>query len=196
MSTDPNEIREDIERTRRELGDDVDALAEKVTPSKIVHRQTDKVKSAIGSAKDRVFGVASDAKGSVSGTVSSAGSTLTEVPHKAINSAKGNPMAVGLIAFGVGMLVASLIPASEKEKGLSETLKEKAQPLAAELTDAAKHVAEDLKEPAQEAMDSVKSAATDGMDTVKQEGASAAGGLKDEAKDAGQGMSSPGSPTW
>ncbi|TFD05905.1 DUF3618 domain-containing protein [Cryobacterium sp. TMT1-2-2] len=42
----PDQIRSDIERTRRELGGDVDALADKVTPSKIIQRQTDKVKSA------------------------------------------------------------------------------------------------------------------------------------------------------
>ena len=31
----PDDLRRDIERTRMELGQDVDALADKVTPSKI-----------------------------------------------------------------------------------------------------------------------------------------------------------------
>ena len=36
MSNNPDEIRADIERTRQELGRDVDALAEKVNPTKAV----------------------------------------------------------------------------------------------------------------------------------------------------------------
>ena len=56
----PDEIRADIERTRAELGQDVDALADKVTPSKIAERQTRKVRRALTSVKDRVMGVASD----------------------------------------------------------------------------------------------------------------------------------------
>ena len=41
MSTDPEQIREDIERTRAELSSDVDALTDKVSPSQVVHRQTE-----------------------------------------------------------------------------------------------------------------------------------------------------------
>ena len=60
--TDPEVIREEIERTRQELGDDVDALADKVNPTKIAQRQTDKVKGALGNVKDRVMGTAGDVK--------------------------------------------------------------------------------------------------------------------------------------
>ena len=47
MSTDPDEIREDIERTRTELSRDVDALADKVSPTQVAQRQADKVRSAV-----------------------------------------------------------------------------------------------------------------------------------------------------
>jgi len=43
-SDDPEVIRANIEATRQNLSSDVDALADKVTPSKIVDRQADKVK--------------------------------------------------------------------------------------------------------------------------------------------------------
>ena len=65
MSDSPEAIRADIEQTRRELGSDVDALADKVSPSKIVDRQTDKVKQAFGSVRDRVMGAADDAGSAV-----------------------------------------------------------------------------------------------------------------------------------
>jgi len=54
MSDSPDAIRADIEQTRRELGSDVDALADKVSPSKIVDRQADKVKNMFGSVRERV----------------------------------------------------------------------------------------------------------------------------------------------
>ena len=46
MSTDPEEIRDDIERTRAELSSDVDALTDKVSPTQVAHRQADKVRAA------------------------------------------------------------------------------------------------------------------------------------------------------
>ncbi|WP_440710629.1 DUF3618 domain-containing protein [Herbiconiux sp. YIM B11900] len=184
MSDSPEQIRADIERTRRELGGDVDALADKVTPSKIVGRQTDKVKGAVGSVKDRVFGVADDVKSSVSGTGSSAAGAVTDAKDRVAAKAEGNPLAVGLIAFGVGLLAASLIPASTKEKELAAGVKEQAQPLVDQVTDAAKEVGSNLKEPAQDAATAVKDAAASAVGSVKEEAGSAASDVKDQAQQA------------
>ena len=180
MSQTPEEIRADIERTRNELGTDVDALADKVTPSKIVGRQTDKVRSAVGSVRDRVMGAADSA----SGSASSAGDSIADASQHAVEKAKGNPLAVGLIAFGIGWLAASLIPASSAEKELAETVKDKAQPLVQGATDAAKQVGENLKEPAQNAADAVKGSATDAADNVRSDAQSAAGDVQDQANSA------------
>src|SRR6478735_3006302 len=109
MSNNPDEIRSNIEETRRELGTNVDALADKVSPSKIAERQADKVKGAFRSAREHVMGSASDARDSASSTVS-------DTADKAQSAVKGNPLAVGLIAVGIGWLAASLIPASDAEK--------------------------------------------------------------------------------
>jgi gas vesicle protein len=176
----PDQIRADIESTRNELSQDVDALADKVTPAKIVDRQVDKVKSAFGSVRESVMGAASDARDSAS----SAAGGLTDAPQRAVDKAKGNPVAVGLIAFGVGWLVSSLIPASEKEKELTTSLKESAQPLMHEVADAAKQVGENLKEPAQEAMSAVKDTATDAVDSVKSEASSAKDDVTSDAREA------------
>lgn len=177
MTNDPEQIRADIERTRAELGSDVDALADKVNPSKVVHRQTDKVKDALGSVKDRVMG-------SSDSTASSAGDAVTDASRQAVEKAKGNPLAVGLIAFGVGWLVASLIPASNKEKELASQAKDAAQPLVEKATDAAKDVADNLKEPAKEAADSLKHTATEAAENVKAEAQSAASDVQDDANQA------------
>ncbi|WP_368498039.1 DUF3618 domain-containing protein [Herbiconiux sp. A18JL235] len=179
MSDTPEEIRAEIERTRRELGGDVDALADKVTPSKIVHRQTDKVKEAVGGVKDRVFGVADSAVDSGASAVGSAAGAVAGATGRVASKAEGNPLAVGLIAFGVGLLAASLIPSSEKEKEVASTLKEQAQPLVDKATDAAKEMGEHLKEPAQQAAAAVKDAASGAVENIKAEATTA----KDEVTD-------------
>jgi hypothetical protein len=107
------------------------------------------------------------------GATSDAGSSVGDASQRAVDKAKGNPLAVGLIAFGVGWLAASLVPASEKEKEIAGNLKDAAQPLVEKVTDAAKEVGENLKEPAQEAFASVKDVATDAVGTVKSEAGSA-----------------------
>ncbi|AZZ56734.1 DUF3618 domain-containing protein [Rathayibacter iranicus] len=168
-----DEIRADIEHTRLELGGDVDALAEKVSPSAIAQRQTDRVKSAVGSVRDRVMGSAHEASDSLS---SGAGSAKAK--------AEGNPFAVGLIAFGAGLLVASLIPASSQEKEAASRVKEQAQPVVDTVTDAAKEAASELREPAQQAFSAVKETATDAAQNVKEAGGSAADDVSDSAREA------------
>ena len=182
MTDSPDQIRADIERTRRELGGDVDALADKVTPSKIVHRQTDKVRGAFGSLRDRVMGAADDAGSSLSGAGSAAAAQVSDAKDRLAAKAEGNPLAVGLIAFGAGLLAASLIPASTKEKQVAAEVKDKAQPLVDEAAEVAQDVGEHLKGPAQEAATAVKDAAAQSVDAVKAETQSAASEVKDQAQ--------------
>ncbi|MGP4032148.1 DUF3618 domain-containing protein [Pseudarthrobacter sp. 1C304] len=197
MSENPDVIRADIEATRARLGTNVDAVADKVTPSHVVQRQTEKVKEsvkdAVFGAKEKVMGAADHTAGNVHSATGSAGAHLGDAgaaigdaPARAKTKTQGNPLAAGLIAFGAGLLVSSLIPASQKEREAADALKSAAEPLTTELTEAAKHVAEGLKEPAQEAMENVKATAADATAHVKTEGQGAVTDVKDrtaEAKD-------------
>jgi ElaB/YqjD/DUF883 family membrane-anchored ribosome-binding protein len=193
--SDPDQIRYDIERTRAELGSDVDALADKVTPSKIAHRQTEKVKSAMSSVKDRVMGSAHDVRENVVGSahdvgasgrsaIGSVGEAISDAPHRAAQSARGNPLAVGLIALGAGWLLSSLLPTTRVEQEAASRAKDAAAPVADKLKDVARETAENLREPAQDAMTAVKETATEAMQNVKEEGTDAASGLKDQATEA------------
>jgi gas vesicle protein len=213
MSDNPDAIRSDIEETRARLGTNVDAVADKVTPSNIVHRQTDKVKDAVTGVKERIMGAADSAtssvqdrvhsgaghttgalhstgdtlhgaKDNVSAKLSDAGTAISHAPDQIKTQTQGNPLAAGLIAFGAGMLISSLIPASQKEREAAQQLKTAAEPLAAQVTDAAKDMVQDLKEPAQEAMENVKATATEAAQNVKAEGQHAATDVKDRATDA------------
>jgi len=123
--------------------DDVrDTVADKVHG--VTDTVSDKVHGARDSASGSAHGAADSARGaadSARGVVSSAGDTVSNAPAVARRKAQGNPLAAGLVAFGAGLLISSLIPASTKERELADTVKDKAEPLKAGLTDAAKEVA-------------------------------------------------------
>ena len=180
----PDEIRAQIEATRADLSDSVNELGDKVSPGHIAKRQTAKLKSGAVSVKERVMGAADTAKSSTSDTMSSVGGVVSDAPSKVAAKTQGSPMAAGLIAFGAGMLLSALFPASQKEAEAAAALKEQAQPLLDQVQSAAKEAAGNMQEPAQDALESVKSTATDALDTVKSDGQSAVDDVKGQAQDA------------
>jgi gas vesicle protein len=191
-SNDPDEIRAEIERTRANLSNDVNTLTDTVTPSHVARRQVDKARGAVAGVKDKVMGSAGDLQSSASdkasgvagkasdsyGAVSGA---VTGAPQTVKSRAAGNPLAAGLIAVGVGWLIGSLMPVSEREKQAATQVKDTAMPV---VSDAAKEVAENLKPAAQDAVESVKETAADAATTVKEEGKSSAQDVQGQAADA------------
>ena len=213
MSSNPDEIRADIERTRHELSRDVDALAEKASPARAVHRQGDRVRERMTSLKESVMGSPTDpfSAHSEPGWRDRAGELAGETRHRAQDLAheaqhraedavhavqrtpaqvrrrtRGNPLAAGLIALGAGWLVGSLIPSSQPEQQAAERAKEQAAPLVDQAKSAAQQIGENLKPQAQEAVDAVKDTATTGAEHVKAEGQDQADQLKDESTQAAQ----------
>lgn len=184
MTTSPDQIRRDIERTRSELSDNVNALGDKVSPGSIARRQRDKVRDAASGVKNAVMGSAADAKQASGETASSLKDSVADAPNAVARRAQGSPIAAGLIAFGAGLLVSSLLPASRVEQRAAETVKEQAEPLVSEITEAAKDSADRLKEPAQQAVASVKDSAVEAADLVKADSTEAIGDVKDQAQDA------------
>ena len=170
-SNDPDEIRAEIERTRAGLSDNVNTLADTVNPASLASRQVDKVKGAVFGVKDKIIGGSNDDESD----------SVPSTAEKVSAQARGNPLAAGLIAFGVGLLAGSMLPASAAEQQAATKVKDAATPV---LSDAAKEVSGKLKEPAQQAVAAVKDSATDAVDTVKDEGTSAAEEVKDQAQDA------------
>ena len=173
----PEEIRRDIERTRLELANDVDTLHEKVSPSAIAQRRTQATKNRLGSVKDRVMGSAHDATSSASSAGSDVAGSVRQAPSAVRQQTQGNPLAAGVIAFGAGWLVSSLLPSTDREQQATLAAKDQVQEhsdtLTAPVKEAAQGARENLQPKAQEAADSVRSAATDAAGTVKGEAQSA-----------------------
>ena len=183
MSNDPEQIRREIERTRSELSDNVNALGDKVNPGSIAKRQVSRVRGAATSVKEAVLGSASDAADSGQQVATTMGEAVSNAPNAVARKAQGSPIAAGLIAFGAGLLVSSLLPASKVEQQAAEKVKDTAQPMVDNLTETAKEVAGNLKEPAQQAVEEVKSTTTDAAATIKDEATSAAYDVKSQAQD-------------
>lgn len=185
-SNDPDEIRRQIDETRADLSANVDALGESVRPGNVARRQVDKVKDGITDLKDRVMGETDSASSSVAGSVGSAKDAVASAPSAARRKTRGNPWAAGLIAFGAGALLSSLLPATEVEKDAAASIKDKAEPLTDQAKEAAKDLAQSVKEPAQQAVQQVKDRASDAADTVKGEAQSGASDVAATSKDAAQ----------
>jgi gas vesicle protein len=199
----------DIEATRASLSRDIDELTDKVSPARVVDRRKEAVKGRLGSVRDSVMGAAPDlgavkdklpGSGSGSGSGGSSGPGLSERASGAASSAsgaasgavdtlgaraQGNPLAAGLVAFGAGMLLSALIPASEKEARVAgqalEVAKEHGQPVLEEAKSVGQQIGADLKESATESAQQVKDTAQESVATVQAEGQSSAQTVKDDA---------------
>jgi hypothetical protein len=99
-----------------------------------------------------------------------------------VEQTQGNPLAAGLIAFGGGLLLASLLPPTEAEQRVAGKVREQAQPLQDELVRAGQAVGEDLKSSAQDAAEQVKQRAAEATSTVGDDVRTSAGELTQEAK--------------
>jgi hypothetical protein len=208
MSTDPDQIRSEIDQTQRELSADVDALTEKLSPQRMVERRVRRSRTAVTNVKDRIMGSTSDAyqtagsaasgvggsvgarasaaRDTVAGTASSAVDTVRSAPDTARRSTQGNPLAAGLIAFGAGWLLSALLPASEPEQQVASQVKdfavEQGRPVAEQLGQAGQQAAQELKESAQQRAETVKETATDAASTVTGEAQSAASDVSGQAQ--------------
>jgi ElaB/YqjD/DUF883 family membrane-anchored ribosome-binding protein len=136
MGEDPNAIRADIERTRAEMGDTVDALGYKAD---VKSRARDK----ISSTKDRLTGKVSD--------VTPDGRQV----KRAAGVAQENPLGLALGGVAVGFIAGMLVPASrvedEKIGPLADQVKDQVKETGQEAMERGKEVAQQAAETAKEA---------------------------------------------
>ncbi|MFK0082959.1 DUF3618 domain-containing protein [Glutamicibacter sp. NPDC090743] len=188
MSKNSEELRAEIAQTRGDMQQDVDAIADRVSPSHIAHRQSEKVKDSFRKVKDSVMGTGESTSDQLHHYGEDAAEAVRDAPHRVVEQTKGNPLAAGIIAFGAGLLASSLLPGTQKEAELVQRVKDKAEPLAEEAKDAAKQIAEDLREPARQAAEDLRDSAQESVQTVKSEANSEAEHLHSEAKDTAKDM--------
>lgn len=240
MGEETARLREEIDRTREDLTRDVDLLADKTSPSRILERRvqrtrtglrrgmvglrekvmgsspapgrhrygpayaedvygeygstgyvaampgepgeggvTERLRSARDSASDVVSRGADTARESVTHAreqVAHAGERTQQAAQEAVagvrEQTEGNPLAAGLVAFGVGWLVSSLMPATAAEqeaaRRAADVARDRGGPVLEQAKQAAAEVGETLQGEAQEAAQHIKERAQEAAGTVKE----------------------------
>ena len=175
------EVREEIELARDDLGDTIDAIGEKVSPRRIAQRRAEKVRNSATHLRERIMGSAESGYGTTSakmgdavGTLQSGASGAVEfgkdAPHKIEQQTQGNPIAAGLVAFGFGLGLASLLPETPVEARQAREIRRRVvEPVKEGVTEAGRNIAGDLKDSAKESAEAVKATATDSAGQIKED---------------------------
>jgi len=167
MGEDPDRIRAEIEQTRAEMSETVDALGYKTDVKA-------RAKDSIQDKKESVMGVASSAKERLVGAGQSVGDAtpdseqVKQQARRAKSVAQENPLGLAVGALAVGFLAGMLIPSTRVE---DEKL--------GELSD---DVIERAKQTGQEALERGKQVAQDAAETAKDSGREHAEQLKETAQ--------------
>ena len=168
MGEDPDRIRREIEQTREQMGETIDALGYKADvkarAKESVQEKTQSVKeSVVGvtqSAKEKLVGArdsVADTAGSATTTVSDAAPDREQVKQQA-RRAKGlaqeNPIGLAIGSIAVGFIAGLLVPASriedEKLGEVSDQVVEKVKETGQEALERGKQVAQEAAQSAQE----------------------------------------------
>jgi len=224
VGQDPEQIREEIEQTRAEMGETVGAITYKTD---LKSRTRDKVSDT----KDKITGKASDVKDRVTGTVShatdsvsdhlpsggsggsggSAGGGLSatkdritsatpdaqEVKYKARRAAsvaQQNPLGLAIGSLALGFLAGSLIPTTDVEN-------EKIGPIADQIKEEAQNVGHEALERGKAVAAQAQEAATSAMQASEQakgvagEATGQAQGFKESVKESAQNVQSTAQST-
>src|SRR4051795_9752242 len=171
MGEDPDRIREEIEQTRAEMGETVEAIGYKTDVKA-------RAKDSLQDKKESVMGVVQSAKERVVGAGQSVGDATPDteqVKHQARRAksvAQENPLRLAVGAVAVGFLAGMLIPSTRVED-------EKLGPVADDVKDRA-------KQTGQEALERGKQVAQDAAQTAKESGQEHAQGLGSSAQEHAQ----------
>jgi hypothetical protein len=182
LSTTPAEI----EQTRANLSRDIDELSDKVSPGRVVQRRKEAARGRIGALRDKVMGSA-PGPGAAGDRLSSAGHSVGSSASGAVDTlqqkAEGNPLAAGVLAFGAGMVLSALLPATEKEAQAASRAVDAAKQhgVADQAKSVGQDVAQDLTESAKQSAQEVAESAKESAETVRQEGRSSAENIRDQA---------------
>ena len=179
MGQDPSQIRQEIEDTRSQMGETVDALAYKADVKS-------RVKESIADKRDRVVGSLKGTTEKV-GEATPDGGQLKDGAHKAVGVAQENPLGLALAGVAGGFLIGMLLPSTkiedERVGPLADTVKETAVETGQEALDRGKDVAAQV---AEKATAGVKEVGQEALDAAKDAGQEQAEGLKESAKEGAQ----------
>ena len=203
---DPGEIRRDIAETRADMEGTLEAINDRVNPQRVYERRSGRARQRWTSLKQSVMGSDDRAPGAspslsdrtpdvdVRGRAQQATQAVGDAPDAARRRTRGNPLAAGMITFGIGALIGGALPETDAERqavgeadrhldlqGTKQRLTERAQRVGDDVKASAQDAAQDLKGSAQDAAQDVKGDATSEGERVKQDAQQAKGRVQRDA---------------
>jgi len=182
MGQSTEELKYEIAETRDQLGGTLDAIGDRMMPSRMMERRKNRFLQSIRDLRERVMGTVEHG----ADKASSATEAVGNMPEMVRERTEGNPLMAGALAFGMGFLVASILPVSRTEERAAPRVAGAVEPLQHELQEAGKEVAEHLREPAKAAVSQVQATATEGVEAVKQEAQTAAERTAEQGRQAAE----------
>jgi hypothetical protein len=183
MGNDTDQLTTDIADTRDRMSTHLDELQDKVSPSAIVDRRKQAARAKVGGLREKAFGTARSATDALPSAPS--GPSASDAADTARQQFQGAPIAAGLAAFGLGMVIAARVPASDAESRaavqVKDAVQDKAQPLVDDAKQAATDLGQNLKDSAVTSAQQVKDTGVDAVATVKDEGRSSVASVRSDA---------------
>jgi gas vesicle protein len=191
MGQDPDAIRQDIEQTRADMSETVEAVGYKAD---VPSRAKDKVSQKMEDVKSKVSDTTTRAKEAVTGTTSRVGDAASgtaarvdeatptggeakQQAKRAVGLAKENPLglAVGAVALGflAGLVVPSTRAENERLGPVADQVKDKVKETGQEALDRGKQVAQEV----------ASSAADTAKDKTQEQGQELADSTRQSAQD-------------
>jgi len=162
-----------IDEQRSTLGYHLDELGDKVSPRRMTERRKYAMRDRVTSVKDRVMGSANAGTERASEMKDEAMDAAMDAARRAPEAARrqyeGNPLAAGLLAFAAGLVVAALLPETEREQQLAQSVQPHLESAVSEMGSAAQESAEALKPQAREAAEHVKQQAQQSAESAKED---------------------------
>src|SRR5215207_1442724 len=168
MGQDQSQIRQEIEETRAEMGDTVDALAYKTDVKT-------RVKESISDKRERLIEQVQGTKDKVGGSTPD-GQQVKEGARQAVGVAQENPIGLAIGGIAAGFLAGMLLPTTKIED-------ERLGPVADEVKDKAKETGQEALERGKEVASQVAEQASE---TAKEAGQQHAEELKASAQEKAQ----------
>ncbi|CAL9490903.1 hypothetical protein SUDANB95_03215 [Actinosynnema sp. ALI-1.44] len=198
MAPTPDQLKNDIERTRAELVADANRLVDHTSPKRVAQRRVRGVRHRLTRMRETVMGTASDttstaqhqardAAHAVADRAQQAAEAVQDAPRQAMRQTQGNPVAAGVIAFGAGLLAATLIPRTRAEeqavRQLGETAGGLAQPVKESAVESMQALKDEAREIATGAAGEIKETASQAAATTAQHAKQEAQGVADHARE-------------
>ena len=157
MGEDPDRIRREIEATRSEMGETVDALSYKAD---VKSRARDSIVGKKDSAKESLMGTKESLKSKVVGAsdrvgeASPDGQQVKDNARRAVGIAQENPLGLAIGSVAAGFIVGMLLPSSRVEDQklgpIADDVKEKAKETGQEALQRGQQVAQEAAQSAQQ----------------------------------------------